>query len=237
MRILSALAVTLAPALALATADGPDAWRVTGVAADDVLNLRAGPAARAPKLAGIPPDADGLPNLGCIGRMSFAEWEAATEAERARAARRVWCLTGYGTTIGWAAGWYLAEGSDRGGAWQGGAAIFGRPVGHWRLEHLGGEPLPDGVGASLTFAAAPRVEGFTGCDKWVADHAPEGGAGGFRDLTFPTRNKCLPEKRAVSERMIAALRATERVVATAAVLSLIDGDNRVLATFMRRKAN
>jgi len=40
---------------ALATADGPDFYRVVGVAADDMLNLRRGPGTRFETIVGLPP--------------------------------------------------------------------------------------------------------------------------------------------------------------------------------------
>ena len=63
-------------ATALATADGPDHFAVTGVAEGHVLNLREGPAATTRKIGVIPHDGWGLRNLGCEGMPTFAEWEA-----------------------------------------------------------------------------------------------------------------------------------------------------------------
>ena len=58
---------------AIADASGPDFFRVTGVAADDVLNIREAPDAGSAKIGEIPPDGDGVRNLGCQGGLSFAE--------------------------------------------------------------------------------------------------------------------------------------------------------------------
>lgn len=96
---------------AMAEADGPDFFRVTGVAADDMLNLRTGPGAGHEKIGEIPPDADGLANLGCEGGLSFAEWEKASLEERAAAARDRWCRVRHDGTEGWVAARFLAEGS------------------------------------------------------------------------------------------------------------------------------
>lgn len=93
-----------------ATADGgPDYYAVTGVAADGVLNLRAGPSARSRKIGEIPHDARGLRNLGCTGGPSFAEWLKMSEAERGRAGRDRWCRVRYQNIVGWVAGRYLME--------------------------------------------------------------------------------------------------------------------------------
>lgn len=98
----------------LADADGPDFFRVTGVAAGDVLNIRAAPDAGAAKIGEIAPGADGLRNLGCEGGLGFADWERATEAERAAARASRWCRVAYRGGEGWVAGRFLAEGSAPG---------------------------------------------------------------------------------------------------------------------------
>lgn len=109
--MMMALTLALAPSAAHAEADGPDWWVVSGVGPDDVLNIRAEPSASSEKVGQIPPDGQGLRNLGCTGQMSFAEWKKATEAERERAKYNRWCKIEYRGTAGWVAGWYLVEGS------------------------------------------------------------------------------------------------------------------------------
>jgi hypothetical protein len=113
-------AVALALGLALwlpgwavrAEADGPDHYRVTGVAAGDVLNLRAEPSAGAKKVAEIPADGNCLRNLGCRGGLTFAEFATLSQAERAERERANprWCKVEYQGSVGWVAGAYLAEG-------------------------------------------------------------------------------------------------------------------------------
>lgn len=93
-----------------AEADGPDYFRVRGVAKDDMLNIRAAPSASAAILGAIPADGDGIRNLGCQGGLSFAQWEKATEAERRAAERHRWCRISYRGIEGWAAGRFLGEG-------------------------------------------------------------------------------------------------------------------------------
>ena len=53
-------ALLLSPALALAEADGPDFYRLAGVTANNVLNLRSGPGTEHPIVGAIPADADPL---------------------------------------------------------------------------------------------------------------------------------------------------------------------------------
>lgn len=98
-------------AAALAEADGPDFWRVAGVAATDQLNIRATPSPRAKSLGGIPHDGDSVENLGCRGELTFAQWEKASPAQRERARRARWCKVRWRGVTGWVAGRYLVEAS------------------------------------------------------------------------------------------------------------------------------
>ena len=106
----AAVICSFLPAVLWGEADGPDYYRVRDVAPGEVLPMRAAPDTGAALIGGIPHDGDGIRNLLCEGRLSFAEWEAATEAERAAAVERVWCRVAYDGVTGWAQGRYLAEG-------------------------------------------------------------------------------------------------------------------------------
>lgn len=94
-----------------AEADGPDYFRVVGVAGNDTLNVRSAPSATAPKVGGIPHNADGVRILGCQGGLSFAEWQKVTPAEREAASKTRWCRIAFNGVTGWAAGRFLAEGA------------------------------------------------------------------------------------------------------------------------------
>lgn len=100
-----------APAPLWADADGPDYFLVRDVPAGEVLAIREEPDPEAALLGTIPSDGNGIRNLLCEGRLTFIEWEAASEEERATAADRVWCRVEYGGVTGWARGRYLTEGS------------------------------------------------------------------------------------------------------------------------------
>lgn len=52
---------------------GPSAWRVVGVAPNDVLNMRESPSPRGFVVGEIPFDASGLRNLGCIDGQSWCK--------------------------------------------------------------------------------------------------------------------------------------------------------------------
>jgi uncharacterized protein YraI len=95
-----------------ATADGPDFFAVTGVAPNDVLNIREGPSAEHKKIGAIPHDGRKIKNLGCQGGMSFAQWEQAPLAQRAKSAKARWCKVEYQGLTGWVAARYLREDSE-----------------------------------------------------------------------------------------------------------------------------
>jgi hypothetical protein len=106
------VALLLASGGAFADADGPDFFAVTGVAADDVLNIRTKPSPTATKIGEIPPDGTCVRNLGCRGGLTFqefTEFSPAQQAERQRENPR-WCKVEYDGVTGWVAGRYLREG-------------------------------------------------------------------------------------------------------------------------------
>ena len=109
----AAAALLLGAGSAWATADGPDFYAVTGVADDDVLNIRAEPDPRAEKIGAVPPDGTCVRNLGCKGGLTFREF---TELSAERKAKRLkenprWCKIEYQGVDGWVAGRYLREGT------------------------------------------------------------------------------------------------------------------------------
>ncbi len=77
--VLAGLAFAAAHASAPATADDlPQLFDVTGVASDDVLNIRTGPTAQAPAIGGLAPDARGIEvtardSRGTWGRINTGE--------------------------------------------------------------------------------------------------------------------------------------------------------------------
>jgi uncharacterized protein YraI len=96
----------------LATADGPDFYRVQGVSSGGALNLRAEPSASAQRIGAIPADGQCLRNLGCRGGLTFQEYSTLSEADRKRRAdaNPRWCKVEFEGKVGWVAGRYLAEG-------------------------------------------------------------------------------------------------------------------------------
>lgn len=97
----------------LAEADGPDYYRVHGVAGNDVLNMRSEGHWRARKVGEIPPGAGCVRNLGCEGGLTMDEYMNRSKREQAAILKKRprWCLVEYRGTRGWVSGRYLAEGS------------------------------------------------------------------------------------------------------------------------------
>lgn len=96
---------------ALAEADGPDFYRVSGVESGDVLNIRIEPNAKAQIIGAIPPTGAGLRNLGCQGGPNLEQWSRMNHEQRLQAKRQRWCRIEYEGVEGWVAGWYLVEDS------------------------------------------------------------------------------------------------------------------------------
>lgn len=142
--------------LAFAVADGPDYFMVRGVAADDVLNIRAEPNGRSQKIGEIPPDGNGIQNLGCEGGLSIDEWYKASEAERKAAEKTRWCRIAYNGVEGWVAARFLTEGSE-------GAASPSEPT-QWTVLAVNDQaPVAE---AFITFAPDGSVFGTTGCNRF-----------------------------------------------------------------------
>lgn len=90
-----------------ANADEAKYWAVTGVASNDVLNLRDVPHGDSKKLAGIPHNARRLKDLGCIvPEPSLDRWMIMTKSER-KNAKLQWCRVEYRGMQGWVAGRFL----------------------------------------------------------------------------------------------------------------------------------
>ncbi len=112
MMMAAAIAMALSAPAARAEIDGhgPDAWRVTGVASDDMLNMRMGPGTQYLVIDKLAPDARGLRQVTCVPLLIPQIWNRLTEAQRAELPPR-WCLmqTSDLGKAGWVAQRFLME--------------------------------------------------------------------------------------------------------------------------------
>jgi hypothetical protein len=89
---------------------GPDAWQITGVAANDTLNVRTGPGTDRLAIGAFAHDATGLQMVTCVPFLTQETYWELTESQLARLPPR-WCLmeSRDGSTAGWVSANYLAE--------------------------------------------------------------------------------------------------------------------------------
>jgi hypothetical protein len=119
---------------------GPDAWRVTGVAADDVLNMRMGPGTKYLVIDHLAPDARGLRQITCVPLLIPSIYYSLTEAQRADLPQR-WCLmqTSDFRKAGWVAQRFIMEDSGQAAVQPGTGSGVIPPV------QTIGDPLIDGA--------------------------------------------------------------------------------------------
>ena len=111
--LIAALAVAPLSAHAEIDGHGPDAWRVTGVAANDVLNARMGPGTNYPVIETFAHDKRALQQITCVPFYTMAHFSAMSEAELEALPPR-WCLMRAAdlSKAGWVAQRYLIADFD-----------------------------------------------------------------------------------------------------------------------------
>lgn len=223
----------LASGSVFATADGPDYYRVVDVGAKSALNMRASPSTGGAVIGAIPANAEGIANFGCIGGLTTAEYEAATASERAAARKTRWCKVGYDRMIGWAAGWFLAEGGNEDG-FRGGAALGSLAGSEWQLRDFAGQAAK--AEAWMAFKADGVVSGLGGCNQFNGGYTEKAGSLRFGPLAS-TRMACPEPQMSVETDLFKALDATRDIVANHLVLALFDETGTLLATLTRRDAD
>ena len=93
-----------------AEADGPDYWRIRGVAFYDVLWIHPKPDYLSKQIGKIPYNATCLKNLECTDNISFGEYQKLSPKEKHQLKYRTkWCKIVYHGTTGWVNGNFLAE--------------------------------------------------------------------------------------------------------------------------------
>lgn len=108
---LAALSALALSGPALATADGPDAWRVTGVSANDVLNVRVGPGTEYFAITALPHNARGLQVGTCTPTVTQAQYFSLSPAAQQQLGRYDrWCVVSFaGEQLGWVNARFLME--------------------------------------------------------------------------------------------------------------------------------
>ncbi len=101
----------------LGEADGPDAWRVVGVAPDDSLNARMGPGTDYMVIGTFDHDARGLIQITCVPLLSAGIYHGLSEEERRSLPPR-WCLMRSPdfSVEGWVSQRYIEEDPGAAGA-------------------------------------------------------------------------------------------------------------------------
>jgi len=218
------LATGVTGTAAHAEAEGPDFLRVTGVGEGSVLNVRSGPGLDRPTVGTLSFDADGIRNLGCEGGPTFAEWEKAGPLEREAARKRRWCRIEHGATVGWAAGWHLAEGSaPEAASGLSDLSDLSDLVGErWSLVFA---PTGAAVGeAWIEFAADGAVQGKLGCNRFRGSAEVAGEE--IRTSPLATTKMLCPEPGVdrQEQAMVAVLSAPVRWEVDDGQLALVSAD-------------
>lgn len=218
---------------ALATADGPDYWRLSGDAGADI---RVAADAESAKVGEIPPRADGLANYGCnTGFASYAEWEKATPEERRAARDAAWCRVGFKDRIGWVMASRLVEGGPAPHSHDfGEQALDGT---RWLLVDLGGQ-VP-GAKATAVFEGN-SVSGNGGCNQFSANVTEEEDGLHIGPI-LTTRMRCEATRNdtdrmsvdETEEVFLDALAAARSIIQGGEIAALFDDEDRLLATLQR----
>jgi len=218
---------------AVAEADGPDFYRLTGLAPGETLFLHPGPEIGGRPLATLPCDAEGLVNFGCIGGMSYEAWQGASGEERAAAALTRWCRVGHGSTIAWAPGRHLAEGADT-GAFDGGPRLASLAGTEWDVPRgpAAGD-LPADADAFITFGIQGRASGKSWCNRFMGAFDESPGRLAFGPLAG-TQMACPEPVMDAEAHTLRVFGSAAQMVATAELLALFDAQGRHLATLTRR---
>jgi heat shock protein HslJ len=224
------LLVFLVSSPANATADGPDHYQVVDVGVNNALNIRASPRTNGAVIGTIPYDADGIVNFGCIGGLTVTEYEAASATERAAARKTRWCRVGYDRTIGWVAGWFLAEGGSV-DSFRGGPTLGGLAGTEWQVRDFASKSTK--VEVWIAFKADGTVVGHGGCNQFNGSYIETARSLSISSFAA-TMMACPTPKMSVETNLFKALDDAREIVATHLVLALFDDTRTLLATLTRR---
>jgi hypothetical protein len=113
LALLAAASLIAPTSQALATADGPDAWRVTGVQSWDVLNVRVGPGTSYFIIDALPYNARGIQIGTCTPTVTRDQYFALSpQAQTQLNSYPAWCVVFWnGAQRGWVNRRFLTEDS------------------------------------------------------------------------------------------------------------------------------
>lgn len=108
---LAAIATLSLASAAHATADGPDAWRVTNFASYDVLNVRVGPGTSYFVIDALPYNARAVEVVACVPTITQQQYFALAPAQQQHLnGLTPWCLVNWnGYQRGWVNRNFLTE--------------------------------------------------------------------------------------------------------------------------------
>ncbi|MEH8018574.1 hypothetical protein MN202_15125 [Rheinheimera muenzenbergensis] len=107
-KVLFLLSLSLFTPLTMATADGPDYFRISS---DNSIQMFEKMQDDSKLVLLVPPDTNGIKNLGCTGFVSLSEWQEMTEQERKTSKDSAWCHVSVHGQTGWILSKYLKEGN------------------------------------------------------------------------------------------------------------------------------
>ena len=225
----------LASGSVLATADGPDFYRVVDVGAKSALNIRAKPGTDGAVVGRIPADADGIANFGCSGGLSSGRVRGRERRGTRRGAQDP--VVQGGTTTGPSAGPPAGTSpkAEPGDGFRGGAALGSLAGSEWLLRDFAGQAAQ--AEAWMAFKADGVVSGLGGCNQFNGGYTEEASGSLRFGLLAATTMACPEPQSNVETELFKALDATREVVATDSVLAFFDDQGTLLATLTRRDAD
>lgn len=113
----TSLGITVLSAQAEIDGHGPDAWRVTGVSANDVLNARMGPGTNYPAIETFAHNERGMQQITCVPFYTAAHYMAMTQTQ-IKALPPRWCLMRNKamSKAGWVAQRYITPENEEAGS-------------------------------------------------------------------------------------------------------------------------
>ncbi|WP_062570392.1 MULTISPECIES: lysozyme inhibitor LprI family protein [Pseudoalteromonas] len=102
------LGLSFYTSVSIANADGPDFFRVSS---ENSIQMFEKMQANSKLVLLVPPDTNGIKNLGCTGGTSLQAWQKMTEQQRETSKNNAWCNVGVQGKTGWVLSKYLSEGN------------------------------------------------------------------------------------------------------------------------------